>query len=95
MVNSKSEDEDEEKECEGDDGKVWDLELFAVRFPIFSLLHDEQERESASRGHNFLARRCVELIQLDLPFYPVDSSAEHREISFNFLCSPRFREQPS
>lgn len=46
MVNSKSEEEEEEeKECEGDEGKVWDLELFVVRFPIASLLHHELERE--------------------------------------------------
>lgn len=34
IVNSKSEDEEEEKECDGEGGRVWDLEFLSVLLPI-------------------------------------------------------------
>ena len=37
IVNSKSEDEDDEKEWDGDGGRVWDLVCFSVLFPIGDL----------------------------------------------------------
>ena len=40
IVNSKSEDEEEEKECDGEGGRVWDLEFLSVLLPIW-----ERERE--------------------------------------------------
>lgn len=66
MVNSKSEDEEEENEWDGEDGSVWDLAvLLSNLLPMssgFALLHYLSLCLSLTISLTALARRCRKMV---------------------------------